>query len=132
MSEQETIELDANCFCTVVRIADPVTEKTFSLECDIDTGNPDALALPTDYEGRLTKHLGTESRGGAGIGQSDIYAAEIQGVGDLDVSHITSVYFSLPSSMPRGLIGMDLLKYTISKIYGGPSDTKMDINPKYL
>lgn len=133
MSGQETIKLDeANCFCTVVRVADPVTGKTFSLDCDIDTGNPDALALPTDYKSYLTKHLGTKSRGGAGIGQSDIYAAEIQGIGDLDISHVTSVYFSLPSSMPRGLIGMDLLKFMVSEIYGGPDGTMIDVDPVYL
>jgi len=133
MSGLETVELDArNRLCIEVRIEDPVSGNSFSIECDIDTGNPDAIALPQDYEGRLTRHLGTEARSGAGIGESDIYAAEITGIGQIKTAHTTSVYFSLPRSMPTGLIGMDLLKYMISEIYDGPDNTKMDLKPTHL
>lgn len=128
----ETLSLNEKSFKTEVTLENPGTKRTHSFNCVVDTGNPDAIALPEQYSSKFNRMVGYRTRGGAGTGKSETYAVEIVQIGTTRVSHLSVAVMSLPSHYSHGLLGIELFKYLIIEIYDDPDDKKMDIEMKYL
>lgn len=109
-----------------VRLRDPATSREFSFPCEIDTGNPVAVALPENLGHNFTNQLTTTVLGGAGTGTlSSCWEAEVVSLETLQIDHPTMVVTGLPSGKNYGLIGLDLLRYLDVSIYDQPKDKKM-------
>ena len=119
-------------FRTEVRMEDPTTGLDFEFTFEVDTGSPDALALPDYCCASFNNRIGREPRGGAGTGLSDIYSVKITEIGGESVSHYTSAIMSLDNSYNYGLIGIDLLRYMFTEIQGSPNNKKMEMKFKHL
>lgn len=128
----ETIPLNEKSFKTAITLENPGTQQTYSFTCVVDTGNPDAIALPEQHSSKFNRKIGYRTRGGAGKGKSEAYAVEIATIGNTQVSHVTIAVMSLPSRYSHGLLGIELFKYLIIEIYDDPDSKKMDIEMKYL
>lgn len=126
---QETAKND---FKTEIRMEDPVTGNPFEFTFEIDTGSPDALALPSYCSASFRHRIGRERRGGAGTGLSDIYSVKITKIGGISVSHPTSAIMSLSNNYKYGLIGVDLLRYMLTEIRGNPKNKEMEIEFEHL
>ena len=111
---------------------DPVTGNPFQFTCEIDTGNPDALALPRYCSASFKHRIGREHRGGAGTGLSDIYSVKITRLGGESVSHPTSAIMCLGDNCGYGLIGIDLLRYMLTEIRGDPDDKEMEMKFEHI
>lgn len=101
-----------------------LTHQSFSKTAVIDTGCPDALALPRSYNSSLGRKLAESvDRFGAGLPESPMYAVVIETLGGVDVEHLTGAICSLRDlPIPRCLIGIDLLKHCCLEIAGDPED----------
>ena len=99
----------------------------FSETCVVDTGCPDAIALPARYDDRLNVFRGKVERGGAGRGISSVYSVNITSIDGKDISHQISVVCSLPRGYVHSLIGIDLLKDSLSCIHNSRDEKEMDM-----
>ena len=111
---------------TFKNLTDPADE--FSETCVVDTGCPDAIALPENYEDRLEVFRGTVERGGAATaGPSSIYTVHITSIDGEEILYKVPVICSLPAGYMHSLMGMDLLKSALSCIHGNPDDKELTI-----
>lgn len=116
-------------FKTEVTVIDPPTNSPITLPFEIDTGNPDALAVPRSYGSVLNDFQGVVRRVGAGSGSSDCYRVNIVDVGGCTVSYQTLAIATLnPQNFSFGLIGMDLLRELYVEIHGNPNNKQMDMD----
>ena len=100
----------------------------FSEICVVDTGCPDAIALPAQYGDRLDIFRGKVPRGGAATsGLSSVYSINITSIDGKDISHQLSAVCSLPRGYVHSLIGIDLLKDSLSCIHNSRDQKEMDI-----
>lgn len=115
-----------------VTLRDPLSTDTYDFPCVIDTGCPDAIALPVDHADKFQRQLPDVERGGAGIGTSQAFAVEIMDIGSLDISEVVMGVMSLPSGTPVGLVGMDILRFLIVCLYDEPDRKRLDMDDFYL
>lgn len=127
--DAETLPLDsASRFRIKIRFHDAgIPDSTHSFDCVVDTGNPDAIAVPENYEENLTRFIGEENRGGAGVKNSRKYGIVITNIGDIETEHTTACICSLRNRHSPGLIGIDLLKYMSAELYGKPEEKLLDL-----
>lgn len=109
-----------------------VPDSTHSFNCVVDTGNPDAIAVPKNYAENLIRFIGEENRGGAGAKNSQKYGIVITKMGDIELEHTTACICSLRNRHSPGLIGIDLLKYMSAELYGQPNEKFLDLLPNHF
>lgn len=107
-------------------------EHEFIQECVVDTGCPDALALPADYEEHLEVFRTHVERGGAGRGTSKMFSIEITKLGDVEVAHETMAVTSLKPGYPHALLGIDILRQLFVQIDGEPHEKIMSISFDFI
>lgn len=115
-------------------LSDPTTSHELELTFVVDTGCPDAFAIPTTYDGTFIRKIGQEKRGGTTGGAilADVYIVDVEKIGSLVVNHTTTCILSLTQNWDFGLMGVDFLNYLITKVYDNPNSKLMDIEPAYL
>ena len=121
----ETTLTQSDYFEFSVKIEDPTSGLEFNFPMEIDTGCPFALALPESCEDFFTAREGMIDLGGAGSTQSPVYRADINQVGEIQLSYNTIAVITLEKSYSYGLIGIELLKHLKTKIFGTPRSKKL-------
>lgn len=128
----ETTLTSSKYFEFSVTIEDPSTGIEFEFPMEVDTGCPFALALPESCENFFTGELGKIDVGGAGSAQSPVYEANIVQVGDIQLSYDTMAVITLKKGHPYGLVGIELLKYLKTEIFGDPGSKKLRLEKTHL
>jgi hypothetical protein len=116
-------------------LKDPNTGFNYSIQLEVDTGNPDAISLPHTHSIFFTEKLYQTHRAGAGTGLSDCYKITLESFGNLSIDHTTVAVMTLKpqsNSDDYGLIGIDLLKYMEGELFGGPQNPKLSLEPTHL
>lgn len=134
MSSTETIAQVDRGFEIDVTLTDPVTDEDLELPFKVDTGNPDAFALPLKYEESFLRKVGAEPRGGVTGGgiMANVYLVNVTKLGSTEVSHTTVCFFSITKNVDYGLMGIDFLNYLVTRIYDEPDAKLMDLETEYI
>lgn len=117
---------------------EPKTGNEYELICEIDTGSPDALALPRSLDSLFHVPMGrTFDRSGAGLPDSKAYEIEIFGLGELRFSFENMAIMSLPARRGAideqiGLVGTDFLRYCYAELDGKPHTKTLKIETTHI
>ena len=105
---------------------------THTFKCVVDTGCPDAIALPETYGEQLSRFITTKDRGGAGQENSPTFGVVVTGIGGIELEHTTSCICSLRNKQSLGLIGIDLLKDMDLCMHDEPDEKLLDLLPNHF